>query len=60
MTKTAKTYRIVTAAIKEHGHPRDWTMGEARAMWAACPDKTLFDGFEDFMCAIIVRARGPF
>ena len=60
MTKTARTEQILTAVLEEHGAPTHWTEAEAVAVWNVCPVKALFDGFEDFMCALIVRARQPY
>ena len=59
MTLTAQTSNTLDAIIEANGTPDTWTMSEARAVWDACTAKTLFDGFEDFMCALIVRARLP-
>lgn len=56
-TLVAQTDNALAAVHEAEGKPTNWTMTEARAVWAACPSKGLFDGFEDFMCSLIVYAR---
>jgi len=57
MTKTARTSRALDRVLEENGAPSNWTDAEARAVWDGFNEKALFDGFEDFICALIVRAR---
>ena len=56
-TQTAQTISAVDAILEENGLPDMWSESEAHAVYEGCPSRFLFDDFEDFMCALIVRGR---